>query len=189
MDTVEALDRAKTRFAEGDVRGAVSLLERCVEADPTWLDPRILLSELYRRSGDLIEAGRWGYLIESGAAPEELHAFERALVRTDEDPYELAERALVQPLELANESEHARRMLAALPERLEEAARYEEESPDPLDGEWFEHEALPVARRGGIVGMLGATAAAVFVVGGVVVGAAALLVVPAVLIAMLIAPS
>ncbi|QHC67015.1 hypothetical protein Q0F99_20455 [Rathayibacter oskolensis] len=188
MDTAEALDRAKVRFAEGDVRGAVSLLERCVAADPTWLDPRILLSELYRRSGDLIEAGRWGYLIESGAAPEELNAFERALVSTDEDPFELAERALVEPLELASESPHAARMLADLPQRLEEAARYQAEAPDPLDGEWFEHEALPVARRGGIVGMLGAAAAAVFVVGGVVVGAAALLVVPAVLIAMLATP-
>lgn len=188
MDTLEALDRAKARFAEGDVRGAVSLLERCVEADPTWLDPRILLSELYRRSGDLVEAGRWGYLIEKGAAPEELHAFERALVCTDDDPFELAERALVRPLELASESPHAARMLAALPQRLDEAVRFQEESPDPLDGEWFEHEAVPVKRRGGIVGVLGAAAAAVFVVGGVIVGAAALLVVPAVLIAMLVSP-
>ncbi|MBF4462003.1 MULTISPECIES: DUF6584 family protein [unclassified Rathayibacter] len=188
MDTVEALDRAKTRFAEGDVRGAVSLLERCVEADPTWLDPRILLSELYRRSGDLIEAGRWGYLIESGAAPEELHAFERALVRSEEDPFELAERALVQPLELASESEHAAKMLAALPGRLEAAARLEAEAPDPGEGEWYEHEALAPPRRGGIVGMLGAAVGAVFVVIGVVVGAAALLVVPALLIAMLVSP-
>ncbi|QHC59248.1 DUF6584 family protein [Rathayibacter sp. VKM Ac-2760] len=188
MDTVEALDRAKTRFAEGDVRGAVSLLERCVEADPTWLDPRVLLSELYRRSGDLIEAGRWGYLIENCAAPEERRAFERALVRTDEDPFEFAERALVRPLELAAESSHAAMMLAALPDRIDEAERFERESPDPLDGEWFEHEALPVKRRSGFVGMVGAAAAAVFVVGGVVVGAAALLVVPAVLLAMLVAP-
>jgi hypothetical protein len=186
MDTAEALDRAKTRFAEGDVRGAVSLLERCVEADPSWLDPRVLLSELYRRSGDLIEAGRWGYLIEQGASPEELHAFERALVRTDDDPFELAERALVEPWELAAESPHAALMLAELPAKLLEASRHEAEAADTDAAEWFEHDALPVRRRGGIVGMLGAAVAAVFVVGGVVVGTAALLVVPAVLIAMLV---
>jgi len=186
MDTAEALDRAKTRFAEGDVRGAVSLLERCVEADPSWLDPRVLLSELYRRSGDLIEAGRWGYLIEQGASPEELQAFERALVRTDDDPFELAERALVEPWELAGESSHAARMLAELPAKLLEASRHEADSANEESAEWFEHDALPARKRGGIVGMLGAAVAAVFVVGGVVVGTAALLVVPAVLIAMLV---
>lgn len=174
MDTSEALDRAKLRFADGDVNGAVTLLERCVEADPAWPDPRILLAELYRRSGDLIEAGRWGYLVEDGAAVEELSAFERALVRSGEDPFDLAERALVSPLLVAAESEHAARMLAGLPQKLMEAAHYELEEPDPLDGEWFEHEAIeaPKPKRGGLVGVLRAIVAGVFVVGGVVVGAA-----------------
>ncbi|NQX27908.1 hypothetical protein HQQ81_11205 [Microbacteriaceae bacterium VKM Ac-2854] len=177
MDTSEALDRAKLRFADGDVSGAVSLLERCVEADPAWPDPRILLAELYRRSGDLIEAGRWGYLVDGGAVREELSAFERALVRSGEDPYDLAERALVSPLVVAAESEHAARMLAALPQKLMEAAHYELDGPDPLDGEWFAHEAIaaPKPRRGGVVGFLRGIVAGIFVVGGVVVGAALLI--------------
>ncbi|NQX11493.1 hypothetical protein HQQ80_07650 [Microbacteriaceae bacterium VKM Ac-2855] len=188
MDTAEALDRAKTRFADGDVNGAVSLLERCVQADPGWVDPRILLSEVYRRSGDLIEAGRWGYLVEDGAAPEELSAFERALVRSGEDPFLLAERALVSPLILAEESDHAARMLAALPQKLIEAAHYELGEPDPLDGEWFEHEAIasPVPRRGGIVGFIRSMVAGVFVIGGVVLGAAVIVAGSFLLVAALI---
>jgi hypothetical protein len=74
MAKPDVLDRVSADLAQGRTQPAIQRLSSLVAAHPTDLDLRHRLAALYRRVGNWIEAGRWGYLIPG----TDTAAFERA---------------------------------------------------------------------------------------------------------------
>jgi uncharacterized protein DUF6584 len=73
----DVLARAKHDLAQGHTYVATRRLRAYLANDPNNLEVRRVLAAIYRQSGNLVEAGRWGFLTaEVGLA--ELTAFERA---------------------------------------------------------------------------------------------------------------
>jgi hypothetical protein len=73
----DVLARAKRDLAQGHTFVATRRLRAYLANDPNNLEVRRVLAAVYRQSGNLVEAGRWGFLTaEVGLA--ELAAFERA---------------------------------------------------------------------------------------------------------------
>lgn len=75
------MDRVANDLAKGHTHPAKQRLHSLIAAHPNDLDLRRQLAEIYRQTGDLVEAGRWSYLDE-GADPVEILAFERAYPAT-----------------------------------------------------------------------------------------------------------
>jgi hypothetical protein len=73
----DVLARVKNDLALGHTYTAIQRLRTLVAVDPDDLELHRLLAEVYRQTGNLVEAGRWSFLTED-ARPEELAAFERA---------------------------------------------------------------------------------------------------------------
>lgn len=71
------MERVANDLAKGHTHPAKQRLHSLVAAHPTDLDLRRQLADVYRQTGDLVEAGRWSYLDED-ADPIEILAFERA---------------------------------------------------------------------------------------------------------------
>ena len=71
------MDRVANDLAKGHTHPAKQRLHSLIQAHPTDLDLRRQLADVYRQTGDLVEAGRWSYLDEN-ADPIEILAFERA---------------------------------------------------------------------------------------------------------------
>ena len=77
MAKPDVLARAKRDLAQGHTFVATRRLRAYLANDPNNLEVRRVLAAVYRQSGNLVEAGRWGFLTaEVGLA--ELAAFERA---------------------------------------------------------------------------------------------------------------
>ncbi|HLV59650.1 MAG TPA: DUF6584 family protein [Natronosporangium sp.] len=77
MGKAEVLARVKQDLAVGHTYPATQRLRTLIAIDPHDLELRDMLAEVYRQTGNLAEAGRWGFLT-ANVAPEELAAFERA---------------------------------------------------------------------------------------------------------------
>jgi hypothetical protein len=103
------MERVANDLAKGHTHPAKQRLHSLIAAHPTDLDLRRQLAEVYRQTGDLVEAGRWSYLDED-ADPVEVLAFERAY-------HAPASRriALRWPAEALAPTDFVRRRLAELP--------------------------------------------------------------------------
>jgi hypothetical protein len=73
----EVLARVQADLALGRTHVAIRRLRTLVATYPDDLEVRALLAVVYRSTGNLVEAGRWGYLSDD-LHPAELAAFERA---------------------------------------------------------------------------------------------------------------
>jgi hypothetical protein len=73
----DVLARVKTDLALGHTHTAIQRLRTLVAVEPDDLELHRLLADVYRETGNLVEAGRWSFLT-ADARPEELAAFERA---------------------------------------------------------------------------------------------------------------
>jgi uncharacterized protein DUF6584 len=76
MGKADVLDRVDADLACGHTAPAIQRLSSLVAAHPTDLDLRHRLAATHRMVGNVIEAGRWGYLT-ADADPAETRAFER----------------------------------------------------------------------------------------------------------------
>lgn len=77
MGKSDVLVRVKNDLALGHTHTAIQRLRTLIAVDPDDLELHRLLAEVYRQTGNLVEAGRWAFLTDT-ARPEELAAFERA---------------------------------------------------------------------------------------------------------------
>ncbi len=77
MAKAGALKRVRADLAAGRTHLAVRRLRSLLADDPNDLDVRRMLAAVYRRTGNLVEAGRWAYLT-GDVRPDELAAFSRA---------------------------------------------------------------------------------------------------------------
>jgi hypothetical protein len=93
----DVLARVKVDLALGRTHLARQRLRTLLATDPDDLEVRDLLADVYRQTGNLVEAGRWAYLSEQ-LRDEEAAAFERAhptpwlrlrLLRFTGDPHDL----------------------------------------------------------------------------------------------------
>jgi hypothetical protein len=73
----DVLARVKNDLARGHTHTAIQRLRTLLAVDPDDLDVHQLLAEVYRQTGNLVEAGRWSFLTGHPHA-DELTAFERA---------------------------------------------------------------------------------------------------------------
>jgi hypothetical protein len=81
MAKADVLDRVDADLARGYTAPAIQRLSSLVAAHPTDLDLRRRLASVHHGVGNLIEAGRWGYL-HAEADPRATGAFERAYPST-----------------------------------------------------------------------------------------------------------
>jgi hypothetical protein len=90
----DVLARVKSDLAQGHTHTAIQRLRTLLAVDPDDLEVHRLLADVYRQTGNLVEAGRWSFLAEH-PRPDELTAFERAhpdpwlrlrLIRWNGDP-------------------------------------------------------------------------------------------------------
>src|SRR5438067_9921093 len=88
MGKADVLDRVATDLARGHTTPAIRRLSSLVAAHPTDLDLRRRLAAAQRLVGNLVEAGRWGYL-NADTDPAETDAFERAYPSLDRRVREL----------------------------------------------------------------------------------------------------
>jgi len=77
MGKADVLDRVSADLARGHTTPAIQRLSSLVAAYPTDLDLRRRLAAAQRMVGNLVQAGRWGYL-DADADPAATAAFERA---------------------------------------------------------------------------------------------------------------
>jgi len=77
MGKADVLDRVAADLARGYTAPAIQRLSSLVAAHPTDLDLRRRLAGAQRQVGNVVQAGRWGYL-DADADPAESLAFERA---------------------------------------------------------------------------------------------------------------
>lgn len=104
------MDRVANDLAKGHTHPAKQRLHSLIAEHPTDLDLRRQLADVYRQTGDLVEAGRWSYLDE-GADPLEILAFERAF------PSLAGRRAALRwPARALPPTEWVRRRLTELPQ-------------------------------------------------------------------------
>ncbi len=73
----QVLAKVAADLRRGHYHPAMQRLASLTAAHPDDLDLRAQRAALYRQVGNLVEAGRWGFLTED-ATPEEIAAFERA---------------------------------------------------------------------------------------------------------------
>lgn len=109
MAKPDVLARVQSDLAHGRTHQATQRLRTFLANQPEDLDIRRALASIYRRTGNLAEAGRWSYLTEQ-AWPEEITAFERAnpspwlqlrLLQFTADPRMLCESARARLMNLA----------------------------------------------------------------------------------------
>jgi len=73
----DVLARVKTDLDQGHTFLATRRLRTYLANDPHNLEVRTVLADIYRQTGNLVEAGRWAFLA-AAVHPDELAAFERA---------------------------------------------------------------------------------------------------------------
>lgn len=77
MSKPDVIARVAVDLEQGHTYRATHRLRTYLANDPNHLEIRELLAEVYRQTGNLVEAGRWSYLSDE-LRPEELAAFEHA---------------------------------------------------------------------------------------------------------------
>lgn len=77
MAKADVLARVKQDLAVGHTYSATRRLRTLVAIHADDLELREMLADIYRQTGNLVEAGRWGFL-SAEVTPAELAAFERA---------------------------------------------------------------------------------------------------------------
>ena len=77
MPKPDVIARVKSDLEHGHTYRAIHRLRTYLAGDPDHLEIRVLLAEIYRQTGNPVEAGRWSYLADV-VHPAELAAFERA---------------------------------------------------------------------------------------------------------------
>lgn len=77
MAKADVLARVKQDLALGHTYTATQRLRTLVAIQPEDLELRRLLASVYRQTGNLVEAGRWAFLLDDLTEEEQL-AFERA---------------------------------------------------------------------------------------------------------------
>lgn len=101
MAKKDVLSRVRRDLEAGHPDLATQRLRTLVSMAPDDLEAYRILAEIYRRTGNPVEAGRWSFLLDS-ATDEEIAAFERAhptpwirirLIRWTGDPDTLASEA------------------------------------------------------------------------------------------------
>jgi hypothetical protein len=111
----DVLARVKQDLALGHTYTAAQRLRTLVAIQPDDLELRDRLASVYRQTGNLVEAGRWGFLT-STLSQAELVAFERAnpdpwlrlrMLRWDRAESDLPEAARARLRELAAAAERA----------------------------------------------------------------------------------
>lgn len=115
MPVEDTLARVEADLASGRVRLARQRVRGLVGQFPDRLDLRDQLAELYRRDGDLAQAGRWGYLHDH-PDPKEVAAFRRAY---GDDPVKLMQMLRWRAGEDSAPSPEVRARLRALREEAE----------------------------------------------------------------------
>jgi Family of unknown function (DUF6584) len=73
----DVLARVKNDLAQGHTYVAIQRLRTLLAVDPDDLEVHQVLADVYRQTGNLVEAGRWSFLTGQ-PHPDELAAFERA---------------------------------------------------------------------------------------------------------------
>jgi hypothetical protein len=73
----DVLARVKIDLALGHTHTAIQRLRTLLAVGPDDLEVHRMLADVYRQTGNLVEAGRWSFLT-SDPRPDELAAFERA---------------------------------------------------------------------------------------------------------------
>jgi hypothetical protein len=73
----DVLARVREDLDNGHTYLATQRLRTLVSIDPEDFEVYRMLADVYRRTGNAVESGRWGFLLED-ATSEELEAFERA---------------------------------------------------------------------------------------------------------------
>ena len=107
--TDDVIARVERDLARGHTYPALQRLASLTAAHPDNLDLRARRAAVNRRIGNLVEAGRWGFLTEE-VTEAELAAFERALPKAWARLFALRLRSDPSPLI----GDHARRRLAGL---------------------------------------------------------------------------
>ncbi len=77
MAKSDVLARVKNDLAQGHTHTAIQRLRTLLAVDPDDLDVHRVLADVYRQTGNPVEAGRWSFLT-GHPHPDELAAFERA---------------------------------------------------------------------------------------------------------------
>jgi len=73
----DVLARARKDLEQGHTEIAIRRLRAYLANDPDNLEVRRVLAAIYRQTGNVVEAGRWGFLT-ADVRPVEVIAFERA---------------------------------------------------------------------------------------------------------------
>ncbi len=154
------LARVKNDLTRGHTHIAIQRLRTLVAVDPDDLEVHHQLAEVYRKAGNLVEAGRWAFLTED-VRPEELAAFEHAhpdpwlrlrLIRWTGDPILLPSDGARARLTALQES--AKR--SGPPERWERAERATKSRANTVPCLFVALSLLTVCVLA-IIGLLGAT--------------------------------
>ena len=77
MAKKDVLARVREDLESGHTYLATQRLRTLVSIDPEDFEIFRMLADVYRRTGNAVEAGRWGFLLDD-ATDEEIEAFERA---------------------------------------------------------------------------------------------------------------
>ena len=83
MAKADVLARVRADLAAGHTHLAVQRLRTLLATLPEDLEVRSLLAAVYRQTGNLVEAGRWGFLTDD-VRPDELAAYHKA----NSDPWQ-----------------------------------------------------------------------------------------------------
>lgn len=113
------LAKVEEDLRSGDTTMAYTRLNSFLQSQPRELAARERLADLYRRDGNLVEAGRWSYLSADRDA-DEVAAFERACGR---NPVRIMRALQWRGFEDAAATEAARQRLIEVRERAEAKAR------------------------------------------------------------------
>lgn len=115
MAKADVLARVRADLAAGHTHMAVQRLRTLLAVLPDDIEIRELLASIYRQTGNLVEAGRWGFLTQE-VREAELAAYAKAnpdpwqrlrLLHFNGDSVHLSEAAAQRLVRLADEAEHS----------------------------------------------------------------------------------
>ena len=127
----EVLARVQDDLARGHTHAAIQRLRTLLANDPDDLAVRVTLARVYRSAGNLVEAGRWGYLSDD-LRPQEAAAFARAhpspwlrlrVLRFTGDPAALPPAALLRLRELTEQARRSGAPARSLPDGVDTPPR------------------------------------------------------------------
>jgi hypothetical protein len=111
----DVLARVRADLAAGHTHMAIQRLRTLLATLPDDVEVRSLLASVYRQTGNLVEAGRWGFLTDD-VRPVELVAYAKAnpdpwqrlrLLQFSGDPAGLPDAAAERLVELADEAQRS----------------------------------------------------------------------------------